>query len=170
MSRFFQFVIYSFCCFFLVTTASACRTTIMVNNQAEFDKLQEKLTSTIKAGKKNIYVSLLSGTYIAKEKHITLKDIDAADTKIRIVGHGATLISGGREYHDGEDYQGIFSVGNSWMSGNKDVETWSYVKYADSLIEILDLEKKHCRLKCKNTISANTDFSKSFPAAILLSD
>lgn len=156
--KIFVFICY---CFVASLTSVGC-TTIVVGNQAEFDGLHEKLISTIKAGKRNIHVSLLSGTYIAKEKHITLKDIDAADTKIRIVGHGATLVPEGREYHDGEDYQGIFSVGNSWMSGNKDVETWSYVKYADSLIEILDPEEKHCRLKCKNSFSDDTDFSNAY--------
>ena len=87
---------------------SACRTTIMIHNQADFDELQEKLTSTIKAGKRNIHVSLLSGTYIAKEKHITLKDIEASDTKIYIVGKEANLVPTGQEYHEGETYQGSF--------------------------------------------------------------
>ena len=157
-----QFVTLLVCCLFLAIITSACRTTISVTNQAEFDGLQERLTSTIKAGKMNIRVSLLPGTYIAKEKHLTLQDIDAADTKIRIVGHGATLIPEGREYHDGEAYVETFSVGNSWMRGNKDVETWGYVKYADSLVEILDPEEKHCRLKCKNSFSDDTDFSNAY--------
>ena len=158
----FKIVVFYICCFFVASLNSAGRTTLVVGNQEEFDGLQEKLTSAIESGKKNIYVSLLPGTYIAKEKHITLKDINAADTKIRIVGHGATLIPEGREYHDGEVYVGTFSVGNSWMSGNKDVETWSYVRYADSLIEILDAEEKRCRLKCKNSFPDDTDFSNAY--------
>lgn len=160
MFRFFRVIL--ICCFFVATSTSVARTTIVVSSQTEFDGLQEQLINTIKSGEKVIYVKLLPGTYIAKEKHITLKDIDAADTKIRFVGHGATLIPEGHEYHDGDNYQGTFSVGNSWMSGNKDVETWSYVKYADSLIEVLDAEEKRCRLKCKNSFSANTDFSNAY--------
>lgn len=158
----FKIVVFYICCFFVASLNSAGHTTLVVGNQAEFDGLQEKLTSAIESGKKNIYVSLLPGTYIAREKHITLKDINAADTKIRIVGHGATLIPEGREYHDGEAYEGTFSVGNSWMCGNKDVETWSYVRYADSLIEILDAEEKRCRLKCKNSFPDDTDFSNAY--------
>ena len=157
----FKIVVF-ICCFFVASLTSVGCTTLVVGNQAEFNGLQERLISTIKSGNKNIYVRLLPGTYIAKEKHITLKDIDASNTKIHIVGHGATLIPEGHEYHDGDNYQGTFSVGNSWMSGNKDVETWSYVKYADSLIEVLDAEEKRCRLKCKNSFSANTDFSNAY--------
>lgn len=160
MFRLFRVIL--ICCFFVATSTSVARTTIVVSSQTEFDGLQEQLINTIKSGEKVIYVKLLPGTYIAKEKHITLKDIDASNTKIHIVGHGATLIPEGHEYHDGDNYQGTFSVGNSWMSGNKDVETWSYVKYADSLIEVLDVEEKRCRLKCKNSFSANTDFSNAY--------
>lgn len=162
MFRFFQFVILTVCCLFLTTIASACRATITVNNQAEFDGLQEKLTSTIKTGKKNIRISLLPGTYVAKEKHISLKDIEAIDTKIRIVGKNAILVPSGREYHEGENYEGTFSVGNSWMNGTKDVETWSYVQYAEGQVEVLDVEEKHCRIKSKDTFSAYTDISNAY--------
>ena len=146
----FKIVVFYICCFFVASLTSVGCTTLVVGNQAEFDGLQEKLTSTIKAGEKNIRVSLLPGTYIAKEKHFTLKDIDAASTKIRFVGHGATLIPD------------TFSVGNSWMSGNKDVETWSYVKYADSLIEVLNAEEKLCRLKCNNAFPSEIDFNNAY--------
>ena len=162
MLRFLKLVILSVCCLFLATIASACRTTISVNNQAEFDRLQEKLTNTFKEGKKNIHVSLLPGTYVAKEKHIILKDITATDTRIHIKGKGAILIPAGQEYHDGETYQGSFSPNNSWMSGIKDVETWSYIRYADSLIEILDVEEKLCRLKCKEVFPANINCSNAY--------
>lgn len=147
--------------FGLVTTAaSACRTTIVVKNQAEFDGLQAKLTSAFKAGDKNIYVKLRPGTYIAKEKHLLLKGITAAGTKIHIIGDNAILVPSGRVYHEGDVYQGSFSVDNSWMNGAEDVEFWSYIQYADGLVEILDADKKRCRLKTKtnnnNIISSNS--------------
>lgn len=156
-----RFVVLFICCFVAAMT-SACRTTLVVNNQTEFDGLQEKLTSTIRAGKKNIYIKLLPGTYIAKEKHLVLKDLEAVDTKIHIVGHDAKLIPAGHEYRDGDTYQGAFSVDNSWMNGTHDVETWSYIQYAEDLIEILDATGKRCRIKCKNTFPANTDFSNAY--------
>ena len=162
MPHLLKFVTVSICCLLFSVFSSACRAVIIVNNQAEFEGLQEKLTSTIKAGKKNIHVSLLPGTYVAKEKHIFLKDITAADTKIHIKGKGAILIPEGQEYFDGETYQGSFSVGDSWMNGIKDVETWSSVRYADGLVEILDVEEKHCRIKSKDTFPAPTDYSNAY--------
>lgn len=162
MRHLLRFVIQSVCCLFLVTIVSACRTTLVVNNQTEFDGLQEKLTNTIETGKRNIYVKLLPGTYIAKEKHLELKDFEAAITKIHIVGHGAKLVPSGREYQEGDAYQGMFSTDNSWLSGTEDIETWSYIRYADGLVEVLDTIKELCQIKCKDTFPKNTDFSNAY--------
>ncbi len=153
-------ILFLFC--LVSTVAYASRTSIVVSNQSDFDRLQEQLTSTIKAGKKNIYVKLKPGTYVAKEQHILLKGIKAADTKIHIQGNNAIVVPSGREYRDGDVYRGTFSVDNSWMSGANDVEIWSQVRYVDDLIEILDAEVKHCRLKCKNSFPSGTDFSNAY--------
>ena len=158
MSRFF--ILFLIC--FVSTTVSACRTTIVVKNQTEFDGLQEKLTNTIKADKKNIYVKLMPGNYIAKDNHILLKDIKASDTKIHIQGINAVLLPSGREYREGDVYKGTFSVENSWMNGSEDVEIWSYVQYADDLVEVLDTIKKRCRITCKNTFPKETDISNAY--------
>lgn len=144
----FRFVIIFLLCF-VPTVVSACSTNIVVKTQTDFDALQQTLTSTIKAGKKDILVKLMPGTYVAKENHILLKGIKAADTKIQIKGNNAVVVPTGRVYREGDVYQGTFSVDNSWMNGTEDVENWSYIKYADGLIEILDAEKKLCRLKTK---------------------
>ena len=162
MLHVFRFVILSVCCLLVATIASACRATIVVNNQVEFDGLQEKLTNTIKTGKRNICVTLLPGTYVTKEKHIVLKGITAADTKIHIKGKDAVLVPSGREYQDGDTYQGTFSTDNCWMNGTEDMETWSYIRYADGLVEVLDTIKKLCQIKCKDTFPKDTDFSNAY--------
>lgn len=154
-------VIVTICLFALMQTSTGC-TVLKVKNQSDFDVLQEKLINTIKAGEKNIYITLSSGTYTFNENHISLKGIDASDIKIHINSKGAILIPQGREYHDGEVYQGAFTVDNSWMSGSKDLETWSSVRYADGLVEILNVDEKKCRLTCKNAFPSNIDFSNAY--------
>lgn len=161
MLHYFRLVALFVCCFAATITSAGC-TTIVVKNQAEFDRLQEKLTTTIKAGKKNIHIKLLPGTYIAKEKHLSLNGLEAPNTKIHIVGHGVNLLPEGHEYHDGDTYQGAFSPDNSWMNGTKDIETWSYIKYADGLVEVLDTVTNYCRITCKETFADNTDFSNAY--------
>lgn len=161
MLHFFRLVALIVCCFAATITTAGC-TTIVVKNQAEFDGLQEKLTTVIKARKKNIHIKLLPGTYIAKEKHLSLNGFEAPNTKIHIVGHGVNLLPEGHEYHDGDTYQGVFSPDNSWMSGIKDVETWSYFRYADGLVEVLDTVENYCRITCKEAFPDNTDFSNAF--------
>lgn len=157
----FKHIIPLICLFFTLTGATGCRTNLVVSNQTDFDRLQDIITSLVDKGER-INITLSSGTYTFNEYHITLKDIDASETKIHIHGKGAILIPQGHEYHDGEDYQGAFSVKNSWMSGARDVETWSSVRYADGLIEILDVAEKRCRLKAKEALSTNTDFNNAY--------
>lgn len=154
--------IFIICCLFVAIASFEGCTVIKVKSQKDFDELREKLTSTIKAGEKNISITLSPGTYAFNENHITLKGINAPETKIHINGKGAIMIPQGREYHDGEAYQGAFSVDNSWMNGARDVQTWSSVRYADGLVEILNVDEKQCRLTCKNAFPSNTDFSNAY--------
>lgn len=152
-----------FVCCFLATAGGYARcTTIVVDSQSSFDELQERLINTLNAGEKDICVSFSPGEYIAKQRHIKLTGINAPGTRLRIKGNGATFIPRGFEYHDGDVYQGTFSIDNSWMSGTKDVETWSSVKYADGLIEVVDSLTKRCRIKCGEAFPNNTDFSNAY--------
>lgn len=162
MSYSIKLYIVSAICFFAMALSSSARTVLEINDQSSFDVLQKSLTSLIKKGEKDIYVSFAPGTYIAKEKHLTLKDIKAADMRIRIVGNGAVIVPEGKVYGNGDQYQGDFSTDYSWMCGENDVENWSKVRYADGLIEILDAKEKHCRLKSKSVFPANTDVSNGF--------
>ncbi len=142
----------------LPVTAGACgRSTIKVRNQQEFDALQENLTQLIKAGEKDIKVVIYCGTYVAKEQHLSLKDIKALNTKICIKGKNATIVPDGMTYRNGDIYQGSFSPDHSWMNGDQDVNIWSDVRYADGLIEVLNSEKKTCRLKSKEPLPTGID-------------
>lgn len=146
----------------LVMVGSCESNTIKVRSQQEFDALQENLMQMIKAGEKNIKLVIYSGTYVAKEQQLTLKDIKAPNTKIRITGKNATIIPDGTTYQDGDTYQGTFSPDHSWMNSDQDVNIWSDVRYADGLIEMLNAEKKTCRLKSKEPLPADIDIKNVY--------
>lgn len=138
------------------------KTTLIINNQKEFDNIQQQVISCINSGEKEIYVKIARGTYIVKEKHLTLNQINAPNVNLHIVGKGAIFIPEGREYHNGDCYVGTYDVNNSWMNGSKDVETWSHIHYAAGQVEILDASEKRCRIKSKRTFPANTDCSNAY--------
>lgn len=121
--------------------------TIFINNQNDFDNLKSHILKNISAGEKDIYVNFKRGTYTFKDNHIVISRVQACDTKIHIIGNGATLIPQGHTYHSGNVYEGIFTYDNSWMCGSKDVSIWTRIRYADNLVEIVNEKTKLCRLR-----------------------
>lgn len=148
--------------FLLLPMVVFAKTTITVNDQKGFDNMQQQVLSCIKSGEKVIHVTISSGTYVVKEKHLTLNNLNAPDVKVQIMGNGAVLIPEGHEYRSGEKYVGTFDVNNSWMNGDEDVETWSHVRYADGQVEILNATGKACRIKSKRAFPANIDCSNAY--------
>ena len=132
---------------------------IRVHNQQEFDTIQESVYRSLKSGNNNIHVEVYGGTYVSKEQHILLESINNPNAKIQFTGHNAKVIPGGFTYHNGDIYQSAFSPNHSWMNGDQDVGLWTDMHFADGLIEILDNEKKTCRLKGDYILSGAKDIS-----------
>ena len=119
----------------------------MVNNQHDFDVMPSKLVDAINGNDNDIFVALSPGQYEYCEQHIKLYKLDAPAKNIHIIGSEAVLVPRGRVYHDGDIYEGLFNPESSWMCGNKDLDLWSDVRYADGLVEVLDPRTKVCRLR-----------------------
>lgn len=138
----------------VVPSVLSARTIINVVDQPSFDKVQANLVTAIKSGDKDINVIISKGTYMAKERHLTLNGIKSPDVRISIMGNDAIIISDGKEYKNGDKYQSELSVRRSWMNNSQDIKIWSDVRYADGLIEILDESKQKCRLKSKDPLAS----------------
>ena len=124
------------------------RTCMYVKSQEDFDALQSRIEQKIKDGEKSIYVYFSKGEYEASENQIKLVRLKAPNADIHIIGKkGATIVPKGAVYRNGDEYYGSFSVKSSWMNGQKDLNIWSHVKYADGIVELVDEAKKQCRLK-----------------------
>lgn len=119
---------------------------IKVKNQADFDALNEELNKAIKLHR-NIQVNISKGVYYYKEDHLTLMDGNS-DMNISIKGNRVTLISQGRGYSPNDKYRGISSPYNIFVDINtlNVFDTWGGVVRADSLIQIVDKDKKICRI------------------------
>lgn len=133
------------------------RSLVEIRTQRQFDELQQRIVETILAGDTDIKVLIKPGTYVAHEKHLSLINVIAPETTIRIIGEKAVIIPQGKDYYDGDAYHGSFSPNNSWMTGAKDVPVWSDIRYADGLIEVVDEIHKVCRLKSIEPLNNNAD-------------
>lgn len=136
--------------------------TIVVKSQSDFDRLTENLTVALQSATDDIYVMLLPGQYEVNEHHIKLVKMNAPSKRIHVIGHNTICVPKGKEYKDGDKYEGVFSVNNSWMCGEKDVEIWSHVRYADGLVEILNPETKECRIKCFESYPTDVDYDNAY--------
>jgi hypothetical protein len=138
------------------------RSVVQIRNQEQFDRIQQLLEAEINAGQRNILVVFSPGTYVAKEKHISLTYVTAPNAVLRFKGNGAILVPYGKDYKDGDTFFGSFSPYNSWMSGSNDVNVWSTVKYAEGQVEIINDAEKRCRIKTKETYDKRVDFSNAY--------
>ena len=133
-----------------------------IRTQEQFDCIHQTIEAEIHSGQRNILVVFSPGLYVAKEKHISVTNVEAPKTVLRFKGNGAVLVPYGKVYQSGDLYNGSFSPYSSWMSGCNDINVWSDVKYAASQVEIIDEANKSCRLKVKEDYSERIDVSNAF--------
>ena len=108
---------------------------IKINNQKQFDRINDELTKAITEGKKNIRVKIKRGEYHFHENHIIRKD-ENSDVSIVIEGKQALLTSDVKYTEEPES-------------------PWQELKYADSLLEVVDESKKLCFIPWTNSIGEN---------------
>lgn len=135
---------------------------VKIKNQKDFDEIQEIILASIKRGEEGITISLSPGSYYFKDHHIALNNIIASDFSLHIYGNNATILPQGKDYQDGDTYEGRFSVNNSWMSFSEDINIWSKARYAQELIEVIDSTTKECRLKSGISFPTALDCSNAY--------
>lgn len=107
-----------------------------VRSQKEFERLNEALAQAIEAGETNIRVKISKGIYRFKENQISLKGI-RKDVAISIVGKKAVLTS----CPDLKD---------------ADNNPWQEMIQMDDIIQVLDKDKKLCRIPYSNQWNSET--------------
>lgn len=139
------------------------RTNLIVRDQKSFDEVQQAIVECINHGEQKITVTLYSGLYIASEKHINLNGFQVPNVSIRIIGKkGVCIVPDGRLYKNGDYYNGHFSINNSWMQGSKDLPNWSNIKYAEGMVEILDVNDKTCRIRSREPLRDMHNIQNAF--------
>ena len=131
-------------------TVSSLRDTnsfvILVSKQAELKSLSASIRRAINDGEKNIQVLFMQGVYYYDRLPIYLYNIDAKDVSINIIGNNAILVAGGKDYQNGSSIPFV-NYNNVYLGANLDlIEPFGEVIQSIGPIEILDLEKKECRL------------------------
>lgn len=125
--------------------------TINVINQVQFDSLTEIISKELNHGEKRIVVSIDKGPFFFKEKHLNLVNRNYSNAVIDIRGKNTILIADGRNYMNGDNVDVKINGESSFidMSTFKPICVWGEMQYADSLVEVIDVKTKLCKLKCE---------------------
>ena len=73
---------------------------LSVTGQQDFDRLDERIDSVLRAGEREVEVCFEPGTYFYREGHLHLSGIQAPDVTLRLKGNGAVLVGS----EDGSGY------------------------------------------------------------------
>lgn len=116
---------------------------VEIESQEQFDAINNLINEKIEEGYNRITVQLNKNEYYFKDGHLTFDGKDYADVTIMIKGNKSKIVA---------------SVGNqdvslkhnpSYVSDDYNrFDYWTPVYYVDSLIEVIDFDKKICAAKC----------------------
>ena len=103
--------------------------TILVSSQADFDRLQQDVQKELVRKPPELKVVFRPGVYSFKDNHLSLtRKEDSPDTRLILEGNGARLVGAAPEIAMTPFYR------------------------ADRLVEVMDAEKKLCRIRTKKRL------------------
>ena len=123
---------------------------IRVYNQATFDESKRLIKSALQAGVKNIIVKIKRGVYYFDDGQMSLAGYQCPETDIVFQGKGVTIVPKGYLLYNGSTIPCEVGGESCFVNITKKrtLQTWGDMMYADSLVEVVDLAAKQCRLKC----------------------
>lgn len=120
---------------------------IPVTTQTEFDAVQGKIDKALRDGYKDITVRFGKGPFYFKNEHVILRGDSYPDASVHLVGKGTVIIPTGHYYRKGDIYTGDFTVKRIYLDNQlRDLNIWSQMYHSDAMVEVLDVNKKLCRV------------------------
>lgn len=139
------------------------KTILEIKSQNDFDGLSTALKNYLSKGEKNIVVEFAKEKYYYKTLHVFFTDKQFPDVSIKFKGNGATIIAAGKDLiADSSAIQYMNGAGFIDAKG-RDYENYSRMFQSDSLVEILDVNSKLCRIHCPDLESVrNVDCTNAY--------
>lgn len=160
------FVFCLFLTFFVGPLDSSARSSkyrIHVQSQQDFDRLGSVIRAQFSEGEKQIVVDFAPGKYYYKHQHLYFADNQYPETSITFRGNGATIISAGRDIPNSGVLSGYNEYAGYIDKAGNDYQNYSGMFQADTLVEILDVAAKKCRIHCKEIEGAEkSDCTNAF--------
>ncbi len=140
-------------CLGLVTTvffAKARPITIHVQDQAGMDLLPGTLYKALDAGYDELLITFQTGTFYYDDRLLLLDGLTFPKAQIRFVGNGSTLTAKGEDFRNGDAISAPLEARTGVICPSGDLFLWSDVFQANGKVQVIDSEKRACRLRCKS--------------------
>lgn len=111
---------------------------IKVESQQEFDGLDQAITRAIALGKQDIWVKMAPGKYLFHENHLFRLDENRPEVSICIEGRDVVITAD-------PAYEEDVALDSPWRE----------MEQMEGLIEVVDKERKLCRIPYKNSMGAD---------------
>ena len=135
---------------FLLSFQTGARTKeIAIHSQEAFDALPTLLSASLDAGYEEIVVRFDPGTFYFGDRLLRLDGLTFPQTRLRFIGQGTTLTAQGEDLRDGDRLESPLESGTGVICDSADVFLWSKLFQADAKVQVIDKEKRHCRIKCR---------------------
>lgn len=136
----------------LLWSGIQAQTTISIETQLEFQKLDALLLKVLRTGVKDVTVQFSDDTFFFDERNISLQELRYPDVSLHFTGQ-QTVISAAEQ-------DGAFAQ-PGYISHGENVDDWTTLTQTDQLIEVLDTAAKSCRLQLpKGFQNANLAYSR----------
>lgn len=169
MRRYLLSFVFAICLF--VSSAEVKHKEILIGDQMRFDLLDSTIKEQLRLGVTELVITLQPGVYTYNHKHIDLSALNYPDANITLRSRDALLV--GKDLNRVRDWKdGSYSVIDL-----QDYDRWSQIESCHAAVEIVDADKKLCRLRtssrqrpqtaeqCKNQYLQLTEWydSKVYP-------
>lgn len=126
----------------------AYSTTIIIHNQNEFDRIQERIIETVSAGRKDITVRIGPGSFFFRDNHLRLCGLDWQEVSLHLEGVDCILTGSGPVYHSGEPFGESFSGWETLLDDDGVMMDW-FGKSRKCLlpVEVVGESEGLCRIK-----------------------
>lgn len=122
-------------------------TTIVVRTQKEFENLSDDVENALSLGRRNVAVEIKKGDYFFNENHIKFDHLNYPKSSIMIKGNGVRIIAKGKKV----DLYNKEIIESTFLADDySPVWLWSSLYSVEDTIEVVDEEKRICRLKIPN--------------------
>ena len=130
-----------------IPAAAGLHRDITIQNQQDFDALQEKVEAAVNAGVEDITVRLAPGTFYFSHDHLKIYGKDWNKISLTLSGSGSVLTAAGTDCLDQDPWTDPFGPELMFLGPDRCLERFGPAVRSPGLVKIENADQKLCRIR-----------------------